>query len=150
MRKMIIVVLVALAGLAGSSTLAAADLFSATRAVIAIVGGDLFIGDAIGHLSGAGSLAIHSQKDPALTCSGEFTSSVEFGGAGQLQCSDGRVATFQFTRLTTFTGHGTGTFGRNLMTFVYGLGYVDAVPYLSLPQGKKLIHNGVELALSDI
>ena len=67
-----------------------------------------------------------------------------------MQCSDASVAKFQFTRLTTFTGYGTGSFGRNTMTFVYGLGYAEAVPYLSLPDGKKLIHTGVDLALGDI
>jgi len=150
MRNNAIAVLLTCIGLVGTVPPAGAQIFSATRAVIAIVANDLFVGEAEGHLSGAGTLTIHSQKNPALTCGGQFASSPELGGAGQLQCSDGSVATFQFTLLTTFTGYGTGSFGRAVMTFVYGLGYADAVPYLSLPQGKKLIHNGVELALSDI
>ena len=95
-------VLVACIGLASSANLAAAELFSATRAVIAILADDLFVGEAEGHLSGAGTLAIHSQKDPALTCVGQFTSSAALGGSGQLQCSDGTIATFHFQRLSVF------------------------------------------------
>jgi hypothetical protein len=125
-------------------------MFSATRAVIAIVADDLYIGEAEGHLSGAGTLAIHAQKNPAVTCRGEFTSSAALGGAGQLHCSDGSVATFQFKRLTTFTGHGVGTFGRGAMSFVYGLSVADATPYLKLPESKKLMHNGIEMALADL
>jgi len=43
---------------------------------------DLFVGEAKGHLSGAGSIAIHSQRNPDVTCTGQFTSSAERGGLG--------------------------------------------------------------------
>src|SRR5690242_4703986 len=88
--------------LALCSASASAGLFSATGAVIAILGGELFVGEAEGHLSGAGTLAIHSQRNPALTCAGDFTSSAAEGGVGQLLCSDGTRATFRFTRMTIF------------------------------------------------
>ncbi|HEV7821277.1 MAG TPA: hypothetical protein VGO84_08850 [Burkholderiales bacterium] len=130
--------------------LANAQLFSATRDVIAIAGGNLFIGEAEGHLNGGGTLAIHAQNDPALICRGDFTSSAALGGSGQLRCSDGSVSTFKFARLTTFTGHGKGSFGASQMSFVYGLSAADAGPYLKLPEGKKLTHNGAELALADL
>lgn len=74
MRKILITVLAACIGLAGSATVAGAGLFSATSRVIAILADDLFVGEAEGHLSGAGTLAIHAQKDPDLTCLGQFTS----------------------------------------------------------------------------
>lgn len=122
-------------------------MFSATGAVIAIMAGNLFLGQAEGHLSGAGTLAIHSQKNPALTCKGEFTSSAEEGGKGQLRCSDGTTSTFKFTRLTIRRGHGAGNFGRGTMTFSYGLSAEEARPYLKLPKGKKLRQNGTGLEL---
>src|SRR6202049_5197488 len=104
MRKTWITVLAACIGLAGSGTVLGGGLSSATGVVIAILAGDLFVGEAEGHLSGAGTIAIHSQKDPALTCLGQFTSSAELGGSGQMHCSDGSTATFHFQRLTMFRG----------------------------------------------
>ena len=86
MRKILISVLAACIGLAGSTTLAGAGLLSATRTVIAMLADDLFVGEAEGHLNGAGTLAIRSQENPALTCLGEFTSSAALRyGADALQ-----------------------------------------------------------------
>jgi hypothetical protein len=147
MRKMWITVLAACIGLAGSATVLGEELFSATGTVIAILAGDLFVGEAEGHLSGAGTLAIHSQKDPALTCLGQFTSSAKLGGSGQMHCSDGSTATFHFQRLTMFRGHGVGNFSRGSMSFAYGLTPEEAKPYLKLPEGKQLTHNGTDLEL---
>ena len=109
--------------------------------------GELFTGTAEGHLDGAGTLSIHSQKNAALTCSGQFTSSAELGGAGKLHCSDGSTATYKFKRLTIYRGHGTGRFNRASMSFTYGLTAEEAAPYLKLPKGKKLEHNGTRLEL---
>ncbi len=149
MRKILLKVLAAWIGLAGAPTLAGAEPFSATRTVIAILADDLFVGEAVGHLNGAGSLAIRSQKNHALICLGDFTSSAALGGSGQLHCSDGSAATFQFRRLSVFRGHGVGRFGQGTMSFAYGFGHEEAEPYLKLPEGKKLTHNGTELALVD-
>lgn len=150
MRRIFITLLGACIGLAGSGDLAGAELFSATRMVVAILGGDLFVGEAEGHLSGAGTLAIHSQKDPEITCAGEFTSSAALGGSGQLHCSDGATATFRFKRLTVFRGYGDGSFSRGAMSFAYGFTAEEAGSYLKLPAGKKLMHNGVRPALFDL
>lgn len=150
MRKLWIAVLAASLGLAGAAAPAAAGLFSATGAVIAILAGELFVGEAEGHLSGAGTLAIHSQKNPRLTCLGQFTSSAELGGQGQMRCSDGTAATFRFQRLNMFRGYGAGSFSRGPMSFAYGLGAEEAAPYLKLPEGKKLTYNGTELELVNL
>jgi hypothetical protein len=150
MRKYLIAVLAACIGLAGSATASGAGLLSATRPIIAIVAGDLFVGEAEGHLDGAGTLAIKSQRNPALHCLGQFISSAALGGSGHMHCSDGTTATFQFQRLTAFRGHGVGTLGRGLLSFAYGLTVEEAGPYLNLPVGKKLMHNGIELELVDL
>ncbi len=149
MRKILITGIASIA-LAGSAAPAAGGLFSATGEVIAVLGGELFLGEAEGHLSGAGTLAIHSQKKPDLTCSGQFTSSAELGGKGQLRCIDGTSATFHFERLSIRRGHGTGSFVRRSMSFTYGLSAEEARPYLKLPKDKKLAHNGKELELVDL
>jgi hypothetical protein len=150
MFKLWIMVLAAVAGLAGPATLAGAGLFSATGKVIAILANDLFVGEAEGHLSGAGTLAIRSQKSPAVSCLGHFTSEALLGGTGQMLCTDGATATFHFQRLSVFRGFGVGNFSRGSMSFAYGLSADEAGPYLILPQGKKLVHNGTELELVNL
>jgi len=149
MRKIPATVLAACLALAGSATPAGAGPLSATGAVIAILAGELFVGEAVGHLSGAGTLAIHSKKDPGLTCRGQFTSSAELGGLGQMQCSDGATATFSFKRLNIFRGYGVGSSSRGAMSFAYGLSAEEARPYLTLPEGKQLRRSGTELTLAD-
>ena len=150
MSKMLLAVIAACAGLAGAATPANAGLFSATGAVIAILAGDLFVGEAEGHLSGAGTLVIHSQQNPDLICQGQFTSSAELGGKGEMLCSDGATATFHFQRLTVLRGYGAGSFSRGGMSFAYGLTADEVGPYLKLPQGKKLAYYGKELKLVDL
>ena len=149
MRKLLVSGLAAGLGLAGWINVADAELFSATRPVIAIFGADLYVGAAVGRLSGAGTLAVHSQAEPSITCSGDFTSSAELGGNGHLNCSDGASATFQFKRLDVFRGHGAGTHSRGAMSFTYGLSANESGPYLVLPPGKKLSNRGELLALVD-
>src|SRR5471030_1102868 len=145
MRKIVFTVLAACIGLSGSATVAGAGLLSATGIVIAILADDLFVGEAEGHLSGGGTLAIHSQKNPDLTCLGQFTSSAALGGAGHMHCSDGATATFHFQRLSVLRGYGVGSFSRGAMSFAYGLTAEEAAPYLKLPDGKKLTSIGKEL-----
>jgi hypothetical protein len=149
MRKILITVLAVGIGLAGSATPVGAGLFSATGEVIAILADDLFVGEAEGHLSGAGTLVIHSQKNRDLKCLGQFTSSAVLGGSGQMHCSDGATATFHFKRLSVFRGYGLGSFSRGAMSFAYGITAEETGPYLKLPEGKKLMRNGAELQLVD-
>lgn len=150
MRKILLTVLALAIGAAGHATPASAGLLSATGAVIAILAGELFVGEAEGHLSGAGTLAIHSQKNPALTCVGQFTSSAALGGSGQLQCSDGASATFRFQRLSVLRGYGTGDSSRGGMSFTYGIPAENSGPYLKLPEGKRLAQSGTQLELVDL
>src|SRR4249920_2915023 len=129
MRKILITVLAACIGLAGSATLAGAGLFSSTGMVIAILADDLFVGEAEGHLSGAGTLAIRSQRNPAVSCLGEFTSSAKLGGSGQMQCSDGATGTYHFHRLSVLSCYGAGSSSRVSMSFTYGLTVAQSASY---------------------
>jgi hypothetical protein len=151
MSKMLITVVAASLGLAECAYVAAAELFSKTGPVIAIMANDVFVGEAEGHLSGAGTIAIQSQRNPDVTCTGPFTSSAEIGGgSGQMRCSNGATGTYHFKRLSLEKGYGIGIYGRRSMSFTYGLTFGESEPYLKLPAGKKLEHNGKTLALVDI
>ena len=143
-------ILAACIGLSGAS-LAGAEPFTATRDVIAIMAGELFVGEAEGNLSGAGTLLIHSQRNPSLTCSGQFTSNTKTSGVGKLECSDGATATFKFERLSIFDGHGTGAYSRGPMSFSSSRSTRQkASPFLKLPEGKRLTHDGAELTMVDL
>lgn len=150
MRKILVTTVVALLGFIGWEIAANAGLFSRTGPVIAILAGDLFQGEAEGHLGGAGTLTIQSRSKPELSCQGQFTSSAELGGAGELQCSDGSRATFNFHRLSLTQGYGTGSTSRGPMSFTYGLSLNESAPYLKLPAGKILTQDGEKLTLQDV
>jgi len=126
MSRLFLTVLCALLG--SLATPASADLLSAKGPVYAIVAGERFVGEAEGHLDGSGTLAIQSQKTPSLTCAGEFTSSAESGGKGQMRCTNG---------LTASSGHGTGRLKRGTMRFTYGLSAEEASPYLTSTNTSK-------------
>src|SRR5512144_1188914 len=130
MYKTFITVIAASLGLFGSASVTAAELFSKTGPVIAIMANDLFLGEAVGHLSGAGTIAIHSQRSPDITCVGQFTSSAELGGSGRMQCSDGATGTYHFKRLNLEKGYGSGSYRERSMTFSYGLTPDESRPYL--------------------
>jgi len=150
MRTLLLRSIAAGIGLAAAqSSAVASDFLAATRPVIAIVDGALFVGEAIGHLDGAGTIAMHAQLNPALTCVGEFTSSAKEGGHGNMRCSDGAVASFQFQRLNIYRGYGAGETSRGAMSFAYGLSPEESAPYLKLPGGKKFSPAGTQLTLVD-
>jgi hypothetical protein len=151
MSKILVASVAACIGLAGSGHLEGAGLLSATGIVIAILAGDLFVGEAEGHLSGAGTLAIRSQKASGLACVGEFTSSAKLGGSGQLRCTDGTTAIFHFRRLSMFSGHGAGNSSRGLMSFRVRAHRrrSRAVPEAARGQ-EELAQNGTDLELADL
>ncbi len=141
--------LVACAGLAGWTNAASADFFSSTGPVIAILAGELYLGEAEGQLDGSGTVWIRSRARPEVSCRGQFASSGENGGAGTMLCSDGAAVTFRFQRLGLLRGHGTGISTRGPLSFTYGLSPVDSERYLKAPPGKALRVNATDLVLVD-
>jgi hypothetical protein len=138
-----LVLCIALAGWAG---VADARPLSATAPVIAILNGELLVGEVTAHLAGWGTIALRSPSKLGLSCTGEFSATEALGDAGQLRCSDGKTATFQFQRLSLRRGYGAGTSG-NALSFTYGLTAEESAPYLKLPAGKELKGDGNHLTL---
>jgi hypothetical protein len=145
-KKLLLTGLALSMGLAGWAGEAGAQLFSSTGPVIAILGGELLIGEATGHLGGWGTIALHSRAKAGRTCVGEFSYS-EAGDSGQLRCSDGASAAFRFQRLSPRRGYGAGSSGGSALSFTYGLSAEDSEPYLKLPAGKELRGEGNNLEL---
>ena len=131
---------------AGWAGVADAGPLSSTGPVIAIVDGELLVGEVTAHLAGWGTIALRSPSNPGLTCVGEFSATEALGDAGQLRCSNGAAATFQFQRLSLRRGHGAGTIG-SALSFTYGLSAEESASYLKLPYGKALRRDGGDLAL---
>ncbi|MGA7986698.1 MAG: ABC transporter substrate-binding protein [Burkholderiales bacterium] len=149
MRSLLVTSFAAFAALAGWTNPAAAGLLSSTGPVIAILAGDLYLGEAEGNLDGSGTIVIKSQARAGVGCRGEFTSGAEHGGTGDLRCSDGATATLQFKRLSLVRGYGSGSSSRGALSFTYGLSAEESAPYLTLPPGKVLARNIGELKLVD-
>ena len=150
MRNRLFIAVTALTGLFAWCAPASAGWLSSTGPVIAIFGGELFLGEAEGHLDGAGTIQIHSRTNPELGCRGEFTSSAELGGVGSMRCSDGITASFQFQRLSITRGYGTGSSSRGALSFTYGLSSSESGRYLRLPPGKMLSLGDMALELVDL
>lgn len=146
MRRTWIVALAVFAGWAGS---AGAGLLPVTIPVIAILADELYLGEAEGNLDGSGTIKIQSRARPEVTCRGRFAHSAETGGEGNMRCSDGTTAMFQFQRLSFARGHGTGSSNRGSMSFTYGLNANESGPYLKLPLDKTLAPGGRDLVLVD-
>ena len=133
--------------LAGCSGTVQAGPLSSTGPVIAILGGELLVGEVTAHLAGWGTIALRSRSNPALTCVGEFSATDALGDAGQLRCSDGASATFEFQRLSLRRGYGAGKSSRGALSFTYGLNAEESTPYLKLPPGQALSADGANLQL---
>jgi hypothetical protein len=146
MQKKLLLAGVAL-GAAAWTGHAGAQLFSSTGPVIAILGGELLVGEATGHLGGWGTIALHSRAKADRTCVGEFSYSEALGDTGQLRCSDGVSAAFRFQRLTMMRGYGAGSSSGSALSFTYGLNAEESAPYLKLPAGKELSGDGKDVQL---
>jgi hypothetical protein len=146
-RKLLVAGLAVFIGIAGWTDLAGAQLFSSTGPVIAILDGNLLVGEATGRLGGWGTIALRSRSKAEMTCVGEFSYTEALGDAGQLTCSEGTSATFRFQRLSLMRGYGAGSSSRSALSFTYGLSAEDSAPYLTLPPGKELRRDGDNLEL---
>lgn len=142
MHRMLRTGLAATAALALGASVAGAAIFSTTGPVIAIIAGELFLGEAEGELGGTGTIRIQSSPKATVACEGHFTFSAEHGDVGKMLCSDGVTATIQFKRLSLVRGYGTGSTSRGPMSFTYGLDATESVRYLALPPDKTLKLDG--------
>ena len=135
---------IALAGWTGGAD---AGPLSSTGPVIAILDGELLVGEVTAHLAGWGTIALRSRSNPALTCAGEFSATEALGDVGKMTCSDGASATFEFQRLSLRRGYGAGNSSRGALSFTYGLTAEESASYLKLPAGKALQGEGNNLQL---
>ncbi len=124
-------------------------LLTTTTPVVAVVAGDLYTGESISFIDGSGTMHLKSSAAPDHVCSGAFRYETEQIGVGDMNCSGGESATFQFRALSTLTGYGFGRMSGGDLSFAYGMTAEQAEPYLRLPSGKKLRQTNDVLVLTD-
>jgi hypothetical protein len=137
-----------LQGCANSSG-ARMGLFSATAPVHAILADDVFRGQAVGYASGSGTIRMWSVLREDVSCVGEFEYSGMKSGSGQVRCNDGVTALFNFHALSTLSGYGFGNSNAGPFSFTFGLTAEQSVPYLKVPERKKLERDGETLKLAE-
>ncbi len=110
-------------------------LFTAKSPVAVTIQGDIFVGWAVGDITGSGTIDIQSAIDPKNTCIGEFryTSTWSLVGKGTVSCKDGSQGQFNFKGLTNLKGYGYGSSTRGPVTFTYGMTAEEAAKYLQKP-----------------
>ena len=110
-------------------------LFTAKSPVAVTIKGDIFVGWAVGDITGSGTIDIQSAIDPDNTCVGEFryTSTWSLVGKGTVSCKDGSQGQFNFKGLTNLKGFGYGNSTRGPVTFTYGMTAEEAAKYLQKP-----------------
>ena len=110
-------------------------LFTAKSPVAVTIKGDIFVGWAVGDITGSGTIDIQSAIDPENSCIGEFryTSTWSLVGKGTVSCKDGSQGQFNFKGLTNLKGYGYGTSNRGAVTFTYGMTAKEAAEYLQKP-----------------
>jgi hypothetical protein len=79
--------------------------------------GESFSGSATGHIDGAGTLTINSNK--GASCTGNFVYVTMREGSGTFHCSDGRSGPFTFVS-TGKRGTGKGTLDGQPFIFTFG------------------------------
>lgn len=125
-------------------------LFSVTLPVIAILHGELFVGEAVGHIDRTGTIEVRSAPDRDKKCVGSFRYTGLKTGLAHMRCDDGVEATLSFTALSAFSGYGYGSTLRGLASFTFGLSPEEAIPRLTVPEGKKLVAGTDGLRLESI
>ena len=110
-------------------------LFTAKSPVAVTIKGDIFVGWAVGDITGSGTIDIQSAVNPETSCVGEFryTSTWTKVGKGTVSCNDGGQGQFNFKGLTNLKGFGYGTSNRGPVTFTYGMTAKEAAKYLQKP-----------------
>jgi len=125
-------------------------LFSVKLPVIAILHGDLFVGNAIAQLNRKGTIDLQSVLDANGKCFGNFRFTEANAGIADMQCNDGSAAQLSFSALSTFSGYGSGSTPSGPASFTFGLRPEVAALHLILPPGKKLVEGSEGLRLESV
>jgi hypothetical protein len=110
---------------------------SSSAPALAVVNETLLNGEVEFLFNRTGTVSL--QADSGLKCMGGLRYTASRNGTINLQCSDGSEVKLDFAALSETRGYASGRNARGPATLAYGLEPADAMAYLVLPPGKRLV-----------
>jgi len=132
---------VAVAGCATVNDIAL-RLFSSKVPAYAIVNTQLLQGDMVLLPDRTGNLALTGGQGAISSCSGQVRYGSTTAGTVDLHCNEGTALTLRYSLLGETRGYAYGAAaGGAPASLTFGLPTAQAVAYLTVPAGKKLVVN---------
>lgn len=129
-------------GVAGCATVndKALRLFSTKVPAYAIVNAQLLRGDMVLLPDRTGNLTLTGAQGAISNCSGLVRYESSTAGTIDLRCNDGTAAAMRYSLLSETRGYAYGpAVGGTPVSLAFGLPPAQAVAYLTVPTGKKLV-----------
>jgi hypothetical protein len=129
-------------GLAGCATVndKALRLFSSKVPAYAVVNAQVLQGDMVLLPDRTGNLALTGGQGAISSCSGQVRYESTTGGTVDLRCNEGTALVLRYSLLSEARGYGYGAAaGGAPASLTFGLPPAQAVAYLTVPAGKKLV-----------
>ncbi|MDE2418453.1 MAG: hypothetical protein KGN32_11675 [Burkholderiales bacterium] len=118
-------------------------LFSSKVPAYAIVNKQLLHGEMVLLPDRTGNLALAGGQGAISNCSGQVLYEATTGGTVDLHCNEGTALTMRYSLLSETRGYAYGAAaGGAPASLTFGLPPAQAVAYLTVPAGKKLLVNG--------
>lgn len=126
-------------GLAGCATVndKALRLFSSKAPAFAIINAQVLSGDIVLLPDRTGNLTLTGGPGAITNCAGLVRYESTSAGAVDLRCNEGTAVTLRYSLLSETRGYGYGS----AASLTFGLPAAQAVSYLNVPDGKKLVVN---------
>ncbi len=137
-------------GLAGCAVVTdrGTRLFASQLDAVVIVNSQLLHGTVSLVPDRTGTLNFNGGRGSISTCFGSLRYTASTTGMMDLHCNDGTAAQLSFSMLSDARGYAYSQSPTTPASLVFGLSYHDAMAYLTVPAGKKLVElpgTGLEL-----
>ena len=123
-------------------------LFASQLDSVVIVNGQLLHGKVSLVPDRTGTVNFSDGRGSISTCFGSLRYTASTSGMIDLHCNEGTTALMPFSMLSDARGYAYSQSNSGPASLVFGLSYHDAMAYLTVPAGKKLVElpgTGLEL-----
>jgi hypothetical protein len=125
-------------------------LLASSSPALAVVDDTLLSGKVTVYIDRSGTVNLESGPLSGLKCMGTLRYTATRSGVVNLQCSNGTNALMNFNAIGETSGYGGGKTAKGLATFAFGLEPADAMAYLKLPAGKRVVETPEGPALAPL
>lgn len=122
-------------------------LVSTSRDAYLVVNGQVLTGDVLLVPDRTGRVSFSAEQGPITSCSGGMRYTATNSGEMDVRCNDGTQVALQFTLLSETRGYGYGATAQGVASVAFGVSENDALAFLHVPPGKKLVTNAESGAL---